>query len=323
MALLPLLRVDLVIALDKCPGVRPIGVGEVVRRIIGKAVLAAVKMDILEAAGPLQLCAGQDAGCEAAIHAMHSLFAEENTEAVLLVDASNAFNSLNHQVALRNISILCPSLAGILINTYRAKVPLFIDGKHLFSSEGTTQGNPLAMAMYAISVVPLIDAIRDCEIRQAWFADDATAAGSLTGLCKWWSALLSLGPAFGYNVKPSKSWLIVKAEHLDLAKNLFDGCGVGITVEGKRHLGAAIGSPTFVQYYVNEKVEYWVSCVRKLSVIAKAQPHVAYCAFTHGLISKWTYFYERCPEFLTIFNLLKQLFLQNLFLLLLENLSVI
>ena len=46
----------------KCPGVRPIGVGEVVRRIIGKAVLATVKMDILEATGPLQLCAGQDAG---------------------------------------------------------------------------------------------------------------------------------------------------------------------------------------------------------------------------------------------------------------------
>ena len=122
--------------------------------------------------------AGQDAGCEAAIHAMRSLFAEENTEAILLVDASNTFNSLIRQVALRNISILCPSLAVILINTYRAKVPLFIDGKHLFSSEGTTQGNPLAMAMHAISVVPLIDAVRDCEIRQAWFADDATAAGS-------------------------------------------------------------------------------------------------------------------------------------------------
>ena len=41
------------IALDKCPGVRPIGVGEIVRRIVGKAVLATIKMDILETAGPL------------------------------------------------------------------------------------------------------------------------------------------------------------------------------------------------------------------------------------------------------------------------------
>jgi len=284
------------IALDKCPGVRPIGVGEVVRRIVGKAVLATVKMDILEAAGPLQLCAGQDAGCEAAIHAMRSVFTDDTTEAVLLVDASNAFNSLNRQVALRNISVLCPSIATILINTYRGNVPLFIDGKQLFSSEGTTQGDPLAMAMYAISVIPLIDAIRDCSIRQAWFADDATAAGSLCGLYNWWSALSKLGPAYGYNVKPSKSWLIVKAEHHELAKKIFAGCGVGITVEGKRHLGAAIGSPTFVKHYMSEKVDYWVSCVRKLSVIAKIHPHVAYCAYTHGLVGKWTYFLRTLPD---------------------------
>ena len=93
------------IALDKCPGVRPIGVGEVVRRIVGKAILATVMMDILETAGPLQLCAGQDAGCEAAIHAMRSVFSEEGTEAVLLLDASNALNSLNRKVALHNISL--------------------------------------------------------------------------------------------------------------------------------------------------------------------------------------------------------------------------
>ena len=28
------------------------------------------------------------------------------------------------------------------------------------------------------------------------------------------------------------------------------------TAEGKRHLGAAIGSPTFVKHYVSEKVDY-------------------------------------------------------------------
>ena len=284
------------IALDKCPGVRPIGVGEVVRRIIGKAVLATIKMDILESAGPLQLCAGQDAGCEAAIHAMRSVFSEESTEAVLLVDASNAFNSLNRKVALHNIPILCPALATVLINTYRADVPLYIDGKHLFSSEGTTQGDPLAMAMYAISVIPLIDAIRDCDVRQAWFADDATAAGSLNGLQKWWSGLVRLGPAYGYHVKPSKSWLIVKPDYLNLAKEVFADCGVGITAEGKRHLGAAIGSRGFVEQYVNEKVDYWVSCVRKLSVIAMTHPHVAYCAFTHGLVGKWTYFLRTLPK---------------------------
>ena len=44
------------IALGKCPGVRPIGVVRTCRRIVGEAVLATVKMDILKTAGPLQLC---------------------------------------------------------------------------------------------------------------------------------------------------------------------------------------------------------------------------------------------------------------------------
>ena len=62
------------IPLDKRPGVRPIGVCEVVRRIIGKAVMSVIGQDVLKAAGPLQLCAGQEAGCEAAVHAMRQVF---------------------------------------------------------------------------------------------------------------------------------------------------------------------------------------------------------------------------------------------------------
>ena len=54
------------IALDKCPGVRPIGICETARRIISKAVLFITKADLQDAAGPLQLCAGQIAGIEAA-----------------------------------------------------------------------------------------------------------------------------------------------------------------------------------------------------------------------------------------------------------------
>ena len=58
------------IAIDKCPGVRPIGICETARRIISKAVLFAIRGDIQDAAGSLQLCAGQIAGIEAAVHFM-------------------------------------------------------------------------------------------------------------------------------------------------------------------------------------------------------------------------------------------------------------
>ena len=51
------------IPLDKQPGVRPIGIGEVPRRIIAKAVLRLVDMDIREPCGALQVCAGCEGGC--------------------------------------------------------------------------------------------------------------------------------------------------------------------------------------------------------------------------------------------------------------------
>eukprot|EP00794_Sanderia_malayensis_P000855 gene855-147_t len=51
---------------------RPIGVGEILRRIIGKAIAWDLKPDFKEAAGPIQVCAGHQAGAESAIHAMLS-----------------------------------------------------------------------------------------------------------------------------------------------------------------------------------------------------------------------------------------------------------
>ena len=73
----PLLACRL-IPLAKNPGVRPIGIGEVLRRIVGKAVMSTLKNDILNASGNLQLCAGHKSGCEIAIHSAVDLFNEDD-----------------------------------------------------------------------------------------------------------------------------------------------------------------------------------------------------------------------------------------------------
>ncbi len=284
------------IALDKCPGVRPIGIGETARRIIGKAIAFTITEDIQNAAGPLQACAGHISGCEAAVHAMRQVYESEQTEAVILVDASNAFNSLNREAALRNIQQLCPSLSKVIINTYREDSQLFIDGSTLHSQEGTTQGDPLAMAMYAIAITPLIYQLEDSGIKQAWYADDATAGGSLKHLKEWWDRIVALGPHYGYHPNATKTWLIVKEDHLEEAKAKFEGSGVSITADGKRHLGAAVGTPHFISGYVQHKVTEWVNEVERLSSIAVTQPHAAYAAFTHGLKHKWTYLIRTIPN---------------------------
>ena len=57
--------------------------GEVLRRIAGKLIMMIFKKDITDAAGPLQLSAGQEAGAKAAMHAMQDIFANEDTTSPL------------------------------------------------------------------------------------------------------------------------------------------------------------------------------------------------------------------------------------------------
>ena len=67
------------------------------------------------------------------------MFNEDNTEAVLMVDASNAFNSINREAILHNTKMLCPVLAMFINNCYSIPSDLFVQGgKHLKSLEGTT-----------------------------------------------------------------------------------------------------------------------------------------------------------------------------------------
>jgi len=77
------------------------------------------------------------------------LFMQCVHDSTVLVDASNPFNCSNCKVAHHNMQPFSLPLATILINTYCRDVPPFDDSCRLQSSEGTTQGNPLAMAMYS------------------------------------------------------------------------------------------------------------------------------------------------------------------------------
>lgn len=107
---------------------------------------------------------------------MNQAYNEDDAEAMLLVDETNAFNCLNCELALLNIRHPWPSLAAILINMYRHPTYLYMDSNTLLLQEGTTQGDPLAMPMYAVGILPLIHRINE-NIKQIWYAVDVTATG--------------------------------------------------------------------------------------------------------------------------------------------------
>ena len=151
------------------PGVRPVGVGEVIRRLTGKMMVKAIRNDIINAAGPLQTCAGLQCGIEASIHSMREIYQTESTEGVLLVDADNAFNRLNRKVAINNIKNLCPAFHRYLDNTYKYPSKLHMKDdqnkiyRHILSKEGSTQGDVAAMAMYALGTRPLLDELKKID----------------------------------------------------------------------------------------------------------------------------------------------------------------
>ncbi|XP_066914998.1 uncharacterized protein [Clytia hemisphaerica] len=262
--------------------------------------MGVLKADITKSVPNSQMC-GQKSGSEAAIHAMRSMFEKAETDAVLLVDAENAFNSLNRAVFLHNIGITCPLLATYVRNCYSKSAKLFvIGGGELKSFEGTTQGDPLGMAIYAIGTTPLLHQLamkpQSRSEKEVAFADDLTAAGSIGNLRSWWDKLSVEGPLFGYHPKPTKSWLIVKNEKIAEATKAFQGTNIQITTQGSKHLGAVIGSQEFKDSFIAEKVLTWVNEITLLSKIAISQPQSAYACFVGGYQHKLTYFLRTVPD---------------------------
>ena len=143
-----------------------------------------------------------------------------------------------------NFLIVIVAIIIIIIIIIRPSARLFIIvGQEILSAEGTTQGDPLAMGLYALSIQPLITSLQGaCKIKQCWFADDASGAGPVPEIKKWWDTLSAIGPDFGYYPNDKKCWIITKPDREIVVKDAFKETAIDVTVQGQRHLGAAIGS---------------------------------------------------------------------------------
>ena len=286
------------IPLDKRPGVRPIAVGEVTRRIVCRAIMRVAEKDVLQATAPLQMCVGIPSACEASVHVMERLFNRPDTEGVLFVDAANAFNSLNRKAALHNVARVCPALSKVFCNTYGAPIRLLVSGGgEVMSQEGTCQGDPLAMALYAVAITPLIRRLQKSNpnVTQEWYADDDAAAGTLPRLRRYWRMLEELGPGYGYFPNAQKTVLLVKPDVYVNAVEHFTGTDIQVVSSGSRYLGGAVGSQEFCQEHMARLADGWGEELRNLAALSKTQPQAAYTVFSKGLAGRWQY-HLRCSS---------------------------
>ena len=308
------------VPLDKNPGVRPIGIGQVLRRIVGSATVGLLKSDLAASTAPLQTCAGLRGGIEASIHAMRKIWEDESTEGILLVDASNAFNALNRKAALHNVQYTCPELSRYVQNIYGHEAELFITGSEeiLKSKEGTTQGGPESMGNYAASTMSLltsdtVDSNGNSLIpglKRVAFADDKNDAGALDELRVIWDDIQRTGPAIGYFPYALKTILIVKPQHFERAKLLFPD--ITVTTEGHRFLGSYIGTEEGTKKFVMEQLEDWSRDIEDLTKIAESDPQLAYIGYVFGTSQRWKFVCRTTPNIAHLLQPLEDLIQQKL-----------
>ena len=99
------------------------------------------------------------------------LFNDADTERVIQIDASNAFNSINRNLFLRNVKIICPEMATYIYiyNSYSTLARLsIVGGEEIRSSEGTTHVDPIAIDTYDIGLTPLLQLLSRGDAGKAW-----------------------------------------------------------------------------------------------------------------------------------------------------------
>jgi hypothetical protein len=261
----------------------------------------------------MQLCAGLPSGGEAGAAALQRMWEDPEVEAIIMIDARNAFNTLNRAEAINTAWEYCPIMGRALQNLYATPSALCAQGiEPIMSQEGSTQGCPAGMAMYGIGSIPVIKKSATEGVLQIWYADDSAAAGKIEGLKRWYEALDKEGPAHGYFVKLPKTAAIVKchvkpgledkfrevfgelADQEEGGMKVVVGKGAGFGL-GRRYLGVGVGTDAFRRAFVEEKVTKWCTDLDALTKYARTKPHHAYCLLTKSVIPSWRYVMRTMP----------------------------
>jgi len=169
---------------------------------------------------------------------MTSLFLQHGSASgwgVLLVDASNVFNSLNCVALLWNVHVVWPCCSTFVFNTYQGWATLVVRGSEecLYSMEGVTQGSLVYVFVHCW--YPPLDLVLE---RELFVCSDPCR--SLFDLHQWFELLLSQGPDFGHFVNPAKCCLVVHDSYKFDAEQLFSSLGVFVMCN-HCYLGGFVG----------------------------------------------------------------------------------
>ena len=166
--------------------------------------------------------------------------------------------------------------------------------------EGVTQGYPVSMVLYGITLDPLAKEPRaaDPGFLSPFYADDAAFDGSERRSAHILKLLTERGADRGYFTDPAKSLFISDTpEQVEAAIREFAAEGLALNlVSGSIYLGAYLGPQEELAAWVKPQVEAWDHGVRVLGKISRRHPQSAYTGLGMLLQLEWQYLQRTVPK---------------------------
>ena len=165
-------------------GVRPIAVGEVLRRLVAKCKAKQTQTEPAELFSSEQLGVGVKGGAESIIHATKITFEKlqlSQDAGIVQIDFKNAFTSIKRNQILNVAVTLMPSAASFAIYCYLQHSHLYYSNKSVKSQFRVQQGDPLDPLLFSLALWRIIEEI-ESDIpnltKHCWYLDDGIIAGT-------------------------------------------------------------------------------------------------------------------------------------------------
>ena len=186
------------------------------RRLTSECISRSVQSEALQVLTPLQVGVGVKGGCEAIVHSVSRTLEDPNTPPVerwtLLLDFSNAFNSINWDRMFQEIRARIPSMAAWMESCYGVQPILHLGADSILSCSGVQQGDPLGPLGFALTLQPIVERFK-AEVPglniNAWYLDDGTLCETPDDLAEALWIVEEEGPARGLLLNRAKSLLYI------------------------------------------------------------------------------------------------------------------